>query len=746
MSIRTRLLALVALATLVPAVLVGIRFVHDRGRGIDAAIAELTATAQAVGEDLGEKIQGTAQLHYGLGRARDLHTRDRAACSTFLAAVREEHPQYSGILTIDPDGRLFCDSLRTGRDLDLNDRTYFVNALAAPGGVTLEPAFGRLTGLSVLQIAHPAQAETGELNFVLLASLDLGKFVEAHRRRVPAKQILLFDTAGTVLVWSPGQLRAVPAGTSIADTELFRRVTATSGAQVVDLDGSDGRREVWAVAAVPPDVPAPGLHILVGLPHSDLVAEANRRLIQGTSTLTVISLLLFGGVWTLAERGIRRPVGRIGTMVRKLGDGDLSARVEPPHPAGELGALMGVLNVTAEALERQRTAIDDLHARLRQSQKMEAIGQLTGGVAHDFNNLLTVILGSAELLVERLGKDPESRSLAEMTANAAERGAELTNRLLAFARRQPLDPRPTDINRQIADMDRLLRRTLGEHVEIEVVQAGGLWKAMIDAGQLENAILNLCINARDAMPDGGRLTVETANVRLDAAYAASQSEVEPGQYVMVAVSDTGIGMDAATLERAFEPFFTTKDVGKGSGLGLSMVYGFAKQSGGHVRIYSEAGQGTTVKLYLPRAETDQAPVAAAAEPAIEKGKERILLVEDDDLVRGHVARQLDTLGYEVVAVANGPDAIEALRQRADIDLLFTDIVMPGGMNGREVAERAKALRPGLPVLFTSGYTENAIVHQGRLDRGVHLLQKPYRRQELAAKVRQALRGEQGNDC
>ncbi|MBL8705245.1 MAG: response regulator, partial [Rhodospirillales bacterium] len=409
-----------------------------------------------------------------------------------------------------------------------------------------------------------------------------------------------------------------------------------------------------------------------------------------------------------------------------------------PHPRGEIGELMAQLNRTAESLERQRAAIEDLNQKLRQSQKMEAVGQLTGGVAHDFNNLLTVILGSNEMLAQSLAGNPELRGIAELAVKAAERGAELTNRLLAFGRRQALSPTPSDINRLLAGMEKLLRRTLGEHVDIEMVQSGGLWKAMVDTGQIENAILNLCLNARDAMPQGGRLTIETANVRLDAAYADRHSELEPGQYVMVAVSDTGTGMDAATLERAFEPFFTTKEVGKGSGLGLSMVYGFIKQSKGHVRIYSEQGQGTTVKLYLPRAYTGKpTEEEASGGVAARRGDEKILLVEDDELVRDHVSAQLKSLGYDVVVAANGPEALDLIRRSA-FDLLFTDIVMPGGMNGRQLADEARKLRPTMPVLFTSGYTENAIVHHGRLDPGVHLLQKPYRRQELAAKLRAVL--------
>ncbi|MFZ5609671.1 MAG: PAS domain S-box protein [Pseudomonadota bacterium] len=381
-----------------------------------------------------------------------------------------------------------------------------------------------------------------------------------------------------------------------------------------------------------------------------------------------------------------------------------------------------------------------LEARLQHAQRLEAVGQLTGGVAHDFNNLLTVILGNGELLAESLSADPRLRTLADMICAAAERGAALTSHLLAFARRQALEPKVIDVGRLVAAMNGLLRRTLGENIEIEVVCGDGLWPALVDAAQLEGAVLNLCLNARDAMPDGGRLTIELANVHLDQNYADWHEEVTPGHYVMIAISDSGGGMPPDVIAHVFEPFFTTKAQGKGSGLGLAMVYGFIKQSRGHVKIYSEAGQGTTVKLYLPRA------AGAAAQTdfdidddALAGGSEKILLVEDNDLVRAHVAAQLKGLGYRVVSASNGREALAALNETADFDLLFTDVVMPGGINGRQLAKEAKALRPHLKVLFTSGYTENAIVHHGRLDRDVHLLNKPYRRKDLAAKIRLVLR-------
>jgi len=398
-----------------------------------------------------------------------------------------------------------------------------------------------------------------------------------------------------------------------------------------------------------------------------------------------------------------------------------------------------VLNQTAQSLERQRADIDQLNARLRQSQRLEAVGQLTGGVAHDFNNLLTVVLGNAELLAEQCEANPQQRMLAEMIGAAAQRGADLTQRLLAFARKQALDPKAVDLNQLVAGIDPMLRRTLGEHIEIELIRGAGLWLALVDQGQLENALLNLCVNARDAMPTGGRLTLETANARLDADYAERNIDVLPGQYVMLAVSDTGGGIAPGNLQRVFEPFFTTKEKGKGTGLGLAMVYGFIKQSFGHVSIYSEAGQGTTVKLYLPRPIGEQAETSEPARSDVPVGgTETILLVEDDEGVRRYACEQLRSFGYRVIEAADGPSALAIIEQRDDLDLLFTDVVMPGGMNGRALADAARQVRPGLRVLYTSGYTENAIVHHGRLDAGALLLTKPYRRSELDRAIRSAL--------
>jgi PAS domain S-box-containing protein len=377
----------------------------------------------------------------------------------------------------------------------------------------------------------------------------------------------------------------------------------------------------------------------------------------------------------------------------------------------------------------------ELEAQLRQAQRLDAIGQLTGGVAHDFNNLLTVVLGNSELLESRLADQPQLRAIAEMTRMAAERGAELTSRLLAFSRKQPLDPKPEDAGRLVTNMADLLRRVLGDNVETKLRIAEGLWPALVDAPQLESAVLNLCINARDAMPEGGRINIDVAN---SAVRGANADGAPPGDYVTISVSDNGTGMNAETLSRVFEPFFTTKEVGKGSGLGLSMVYGFITQSRGHIKIHSALGEGTIVRLYLPRARhAATAQIETPERDEIVGGRERVLIVEDDDLVRAQVSAELTSLGYQVTAAIDGPRALDALSKQ-DFDLLFTDVVLPGGMNGRQLADKARAARPLLPVLFTSGYAEDVIVHEGKVEDGLHLLRKPYRRRELAAHLRRAL--------
>lgn len=501
-----------------------------------------------------------------------------------------------------------------------------------------------------------------------------------------------------------------------ASEERFRLVTRAAGSAIWDWDAetdrhwwSDGLREIFGHEASPTGSLEDNWRQYVHPDDLAHVDEAVRRVISGQDSALRLEYRFrrADGSWADVEDHSFATFDGSGKVFRVLGS---------------------MTDISDKKL---------LEERLRQSQKMEAIGQLTGGVAHDFNNLLTIIMGNAELLQEELRNSPQLQALAEMSLNAAESGAELTNRLLAFSRKQVLQPKIIDVAQLIQGLDGLLRRTLPENINIEIVRSGGLWKIEADAPQLEAALLNLAVNARDAMPEGGYLTIEIANAMLGDDYVATESDVKEGQYVAIIVTDSGSGMEPDVLARVFEPFFTTKAIGKGSGLGLSMVFGFVKQSGGHVRAYSEPGEGTAIKMYFPRVHSVGEPVPGSnKERKIIGGTETVLVVEDNINVRKYVTRQLGALGYQVLEASNGVNALEILKQGSVIDLLFTDVVMPGGLGGRELAEAACKIQPGLKVLYTSGYTENSIVHQGRLDPGIKLLNKPYRRDQLASKLRE----------
>ncbi|TPL10138.1 response regulator [Mesorhizobium sp. B2-4-14] len=456
-------------------------------------------------------------------------------------------------------------------------------------------------------------------------------------------------------------------------------------------------------------------------------------------------------------------------MIRRIDAADIAARdehtdrVEAWLRIGSLAALTAIFLLGAYTIRESRrrfrevaTAQEELmrknielgneiqtrekaESQIRQMQKMEAVGQLTGGIAHDFNNMLAVILSAMNLAQRKLKRgENDIEKFIEAATDAASRAANLTSRLLAFSRLQPLAPQVVDTNRLVTGMSDLLRRALGEGIRIETVLAGGLWKTHADPSQIENAILNLAVNARDAMDNDGKLTIETANSYLDEAYASTHAEVAPGQYVMIAVTDTGAGMSPEVIAKAFEPFFTTKPVNKGTGLGLSQVFGFVKQSGGHVNIYSEPGEGTTIKIYLPRFFGPEEPAAPAERgKSVSKVTETILVVEDDARVRAATTDTMRELGYTVIQAGSGPEALQKLAATPGIALLFTDIVMPV-MNGRKLAEEAVARQPGLKVIFTTGFTRNAVVHNGVLDHDVHFLAKPFTIEQLAAKLRDVL--------
>ena len=482
-----------------------------------------------------------------------------------------------------------------------------------------------------------------------------------------------------------------------------------------------------------------------GMPQGHLPVRSYLALPVLSRSGDVIGGLFFGhsepGIFT--ERAERIGVGLAGqaaiavdnARLYEAGQIELAARRQAEHDLKQMNETLEQ-RVAEEVASRQNA-----EESLRQVQKMEAIGQLTGGIAHDFNNLLTVISGNVEYLQRQLTGDRELHRAAAAALRGSSRAALLTQRLLAFSRQQTLAPRVIALNDLIAGLTDLLRRTLGELISVETVRSAGLWNIFADANQLENAIINLALNARDAMPDGGKLTIETANCHLDEDYASLHGDVQPGQYVGVFVTDAGIGMAEDIVAKAFEPFFTTKGVGQGTGLGLSQVYGFVKQSGGHVKIYSEIGQGTAVKLYFPRHQARADMSEAGPDPGSApraKDDEIILIVEDDSDVRSFTTKLAEDLGYRVISAADGASALRLLDSHADIKLLFTDVGLPRGMNGRQLADEAMRRRPRLRVLFTTGYARNAIVHHGRLDPGVEVVFKPFTRNELATKIRRLL--------
>jgi signal transduction histidine kinase/DNA-binding response OmpR family regulator len=517
---------------------------------------------------------------------------------------------------------------------------------------------------------------------------------------------------------------------------------------------------------------ASGENVLVGYVRSHvtgwlIAANIRQALVEKPLQAALLTLAIFGGlVLTLSSiaalmlwRLIEKPLAKLtsasgnlgktgspivlGTQLREfaaLRDALSSASQKLHADSEELERRVALRTQELEDANARLTAEIDRRTRLEgmlvQAQKMEAIGNLTGGVAHDFNNLLQVIGGNLQLLSRDIGDNEKARIRVEKAMAGVARGSHLSSQLLAFGRRQPLEPKVVNVGRLARGMDDLLRRTIGEAVEIETVIAGGLWNTLVDPTNLENALLNLAINARDAMDASGRLTIEAGNAFLDDAYAELHAEVVAGQYVQVSVTDTGTGMTPEVMAQAFEPFFSTKPQGKGTGLGLSMVFGFVKQSGGHVKVYSEPGQGTTIKLYLPRSnQVEDAPAEIDTGPIV-GGSETILVVEDDEAVRETVVATLDELGYRVLKAPDAQSALVVIESGVSVDLLFTDVVMPGPLKSTELARKSKERIPQLSVLFTSGYTENSIVHGGRLDEGVSLLSKPYSREALARKIRQ----------
>ena len=636
---------------------------------------------------------------------------DLADLHQLLARVQSETDQVTTISVIDAAGRMRASARVFPADprISFAHREWF-DAIKNGNGSTIfvsRPITGRQTGRGIFSVTMQAPPDrAGQFDGAISASIDQGYF-ESFYRDVESgaeNSVTLARDDGAILVREPKTDRDDLAPSA----DALRSMQSGTAGSYTAVSSLDGIERIYAYRKVA-DYP---VYVRFGVSTRAALAPWYNDLRIYGLTAFIASLALVAAA-ALALRQTAR---------------EAAARRNWAAVASEL---------RTEVAERGR-----VEAQLRQAQKMEAVGRLTGGIAHDFNNLLTVVIGSLDLVHRRLTTtDSRSAQLISNAMEGANRAAALTQRLLAFSRQQPLSPKRVDPNRLVADMSDLLRRTLSAEVRMETVLAAGLWPTLADPNQLESAILNLAVNARDAMADGGRLTIETANVFLDEAYAAAQADVAAGPYVMIAVADTGQGMPPDVIAQVCEPFFTTKPVGKGTGLGLSQVYGFVKQSGGHLAIYSEVGVGTTVKLYLPRlraAEQVGNEAIVTPAPASVRGSGTILVVEDNAAVRSFSVAALQEAGFDVLEAADGPAGLRLAEAEPSIALLFTDVVLGGAMDGRVLADAVAARRPGLPVLFTTGYTRNAIVHHGRLDDGVNFIGKPFTAVALTAAVGQLL--------
>jgi two-component system NtrC family sensor kinase len=642
-------------------------------QSVDLTFAAVDAI---VGDLTDEQIKASDQaLHQQLGKLE----KSVKAIDAIMVADRNGHTIVSSTVFPIPTG------------LDVADRDYFQAQVERDAGTYVSAASrSRVRQEDFFGVSRRRSVRDGQFNGIIMISITPKVFAEFYRQLAgdTAASFTLSKSDGAILARYP-----MPAG----DVTHFR---PDSGFMLSVVDHPEGGFVTTSYSV--DDLQRRFAYLKLG--YADLYLSDGLP----------IDSILYGWMRTMASHLV---FGIPATLV--------------------LFTLVLLAMRRTRALYAETERRDMAEQALRQSQKMEAVGQLTGGVAHDFNNLLTIIIGNLGIAKRGVVEARAERALNNALVGA-ERAAQLTQRLLAFSRRQPLNPRVLDINKLIVAISDLLTRTLGENIELETISGAGLWNVEVDASEMESTLLNLALNARDAMPTGGKLTIETSNAYLDDEYCREHEGILPGQYILVAITDSGAGMSAETIDRAFEPFFTTKEAGKGTGLGLSQVYGFMKQSGGHVKIYSEPGEGTTIKLYLPRREGNELVISGADDLNSERGGgETILIVEDDDGVRQYASEILRDLNYQVIEAKDSATALRLLDADKKFDLLLTDVVLPG-KNGRELANEVERRRPGTKIIFMTGYSRNAIVHHGRLDRGIELIPKPLTERVLARKIRQVL--------
>ena len=741
-SLRLRILAPAALVA-VPAIALLLYTSVDRLEQAEQAIAqdaERLAGREAIDQE--RLIEGTRQLLVAVSQSRDVREGDRDTCSAYLRRlVPHVGTVYTSLGVADGNGTLTC----SGTDappIALADRGYFQRALSSKTFVVGEYIVARQTGKRSLPFALPVLDETGEVRHVAFASIDLARLSRSLTASDwPGEATLIVaDRNHTVLAMHPRGQEWI--GQSLKNDPLTTQMGERAAGFVEHIE--HGQAEVMAFQRVQPL--DSGLTVRVYVTKTKARAAAMGSMYRTLLAFGLVACIIIAGVQIASHRLLLRPIAQLTSASRRLAAGDLSARVAASTTIPELHELGKDFDGMAAALEERESARlvsemerKELEQNYHRAQKMDAIGRLAGGIAHDFNNMLTAILGYCELLLEDEGLSESQRSDIREIEKAGRTAAQLTRQLLAFSRREIVEPVVLDINAIISGVDKMLHRLVGEHIQMEAALAPDLDTVKADRAQIEQVILNLAVNARDAMPDGGSIAITTANVHLPEGVASAYLGCPPGDYVMLAVKDTGSGIEPEVMQHLFEPFFTTKRQGKGTGLGLATVYGIAKQNNGGIAVESSIGQGSVFRIYFPRCGEPVAGEAAA--PPVERsdnGKATILIVEDDPGIRELSTKILSRCGYHVLAAEGGEEAREiSERHTGVIHLLLSDVVMPG-MNGPMVAEMLKRMRPELKVVFMSGYTDNAVVRHGVMERGMPFLQKPFTPERLANKIVEVL--------
>ncbi len=728
LSLRIRLILLL-IGAAIPVVGVMAVAVYQ-GRQIVAAQIQDRAlrSATSARTEEQEAIDGARQTLTVLAQLPILREENPVACSTALAdLLSRQRLRFANIGLAGPDGRVTCSAIPVRDGVSLADEPYFQQVISSRDSAVGRHRVGPTTDQAQVDIGYPVLTQSATVGGIAFASMDLSWLREVVDEVQPlGGSVTLVDPAGTVLASYPPVDRW--ATTPDADAPTVRSMLGGQpGAKLVGI-GPDGSPYLYGAALL-----HDGSYVRVGLPEGLATSQQQGLLTMASIGFGGAGLLAILAAWLIGELAVLRPVRSLVGVARRLGTGDLTATTSVSRTKGELGEI-------ARAFDHAASELRAREEQIRQAQKLEALGLMAGGIAHDFNNLVTGVIGFSGLVLARLPANDPLRTFVLQIEAAGQRAANLTRQLLAFSRRQALQPQVLDLNGVVADLEGLLRRALGEQVELLASFEPELAHIEADRGQIEQVLVNLAVNARDAMPDGGKLTIKTANVVLGEEYARQHAGAQVGHHAMLSVTDTGMGMDEETQKRIFEPFFTTKEPGKGTGLGLSTVYGIVNQSGGSVWVYSELGHGTTFRIYLPRVDKPITAIGAReSSDGLPGGKETILLVEDDKIVRSFTTTVLESLGYNVLVAAGAHDALPVISSRGNnIDLLITDLVMPG-MGGRELGQLVAAHYPGIRILYMSGFDPETQVGQRAVPYGAPFLQKPFSPATLSQKIREALR-------